>query len=147
MEAERQNVNYYDRFREVGTKTLIELIEKLDRGGKHVDCVMYDSFLTWALDVSSKLGLLGVSFLTQNIAVDSIYYHVNKGKLKFPLMKDEKNITFPGLPTFEPWDLPTLLLESQPGDPVLNLVVGQFSNIEEADWILCNSFYELEIEV
>ncbi|KAI9104299.1 hypothetical protein K1719_022871 [Acacia pycnantha] len=144
--AENQKINYFDRFREVGTQTLIQLIEKLNKTGKPVDCIVYDSFLTWALDVSRKLGLLGVSFLTQNIGVDSIYYYVNKGKLKHPLVKDE-NISLPGLPTFEPLDLPTFLYECEPGDPVLNLLVGQFSNIEEADYILCNSFYELEIEV
>ncbi|XP_028756714.1 UDP-glycosyltransferase 74G1-like [Neltuma alba] len=145
-EAGRQNVNYYERFREVGTQTLIELVEKLNRTGKPVDCIVYDSFLPWVLEVSRKLGLLGVSFLTQNIGVDSIYHHVNKGKLKFPLVRDE-NISLPGLPTFEPRDLPTFLYECEPGDPVLDLVVGQFSNIEQADYILCNSFYELEIEV
>ncbi|XP_028765435.1 UDP-glycosyltransferase 74G1-like, partial [Neltuma alba] len=145
-EAERQNVNYYNRLREVGTQTLIELIEKLNRTGKPVDCILYDSFLPWALEVSRKLGLLGVSFLTENIAVDSIYYFVNKGKLKHPLVKDQK-ISLPGLPSLEPRDLPTFLYEREPGDPVLGLLVGQFSNSEQADWILCNSFYELEIEV
>ncbi|XP_054781767.1 UDP-glycosyltransferase 74G1-like [Prosopis cineraria] len=145
-EAVRRKVNYYDRLREVGTQTLIELIEKLNETGKPVDCIVYDSFLTWALEVSRKLGLLGVSFLTQNICVDSIYYHVNMGKLKLPLVKDE-NISLPGLTCFEPWDMPSFLYEYEPGSAVLDLVVGQFSNIEEADWILCNSFYELEIEV
>ncbi|KAL6211834.1 hypothetical protein ACLB2K_017057 [Fragaria x ananassa] len=27
------------------------------------------------------------------------------------------------------------------------MVVGQFSNVDEADWVLCNTFYELEPEV
>ncbi|KAK4270070.1 hypothetical protein QN277_023154 [Acacia crassicarpa] len=146
-EAESQKINYYDRFREVGTQTLIELIEKLKRTGKPVDCIIYDSFLTWALEVSRKLGLLGVSFLTQNLAVDCIYEHVNKGKLQLPLVKDEI-ISLPAwLSSLEPWDMPSFLYEYEPGNAVLDLVVGQFSNIEKADWILCNSFYELEIEV
>ncbi|XP_057420841.1 mogroside IE synthase-like, partial [Lotus japonicus] len=32
-------------------------------------------------------------------------------------------------------------------DVILELVVAQFSNIDKADWILCNSFYELNKEV
>ncbi|XP_028765422.1 UDP-glycosyltransferase 74G1-like [Neltuma alba] len=144
-EAENEKV-YYDRFRQVGTQTLIELIEKLNRTGSPVDCIIYDSFMTWVLKVARKLGLIGVSFLTQNLTVDSIYYYVNKGKLQLPLVKDEI-ISLPGLSSFEPWDMPTFLYEYEPGSAVLDLVVGQFSNIEEADWILCNSFYEMEIEV
>ncbi|KAK4270071.1 hypothetical protein QN277_023155 [Acacia crassicarpa] len=137
---------YLDSLRQVGTQTLSELIEKLNRTGKPVDCIIYDSFLTWALEVSRKLGLLGVSFLTQNLSVDSIYYHVNKGKLKLPLVKDQ-NISLPGLPSFEPCDMPSFLYEYEPGNAFLDLVLGQFSNIEKADWIICNSFYEMEIEV
>ncbi|RHN47164.1 putative crocetin glucosyltransferase [Medicago truncatula] len=30
---------------------------------------------------------------------------------------------------------------------LLDLLVGQFSNIDKADWVLCNTFYELEKEV
>ena len=41
MEAKSFEV-YMDRFREVGTQTLCELIEKLNTKGNHVDCIIYE---------------------------------------------------------------------------------------------------------
>ncbi|KAF7845118.1 UDP-glycosyltransferase 74G1-like [Senna tora] len=137
---------YKERFREVGTHTLCELIHNHKLDDDEVDCVVYDSFLIWVLDVAKRFGIVGVSFLTQNVGVNSIYYHVNKGLLKVPLLEKEE-ICLPGLPSLAPCEMPSFLYEY--GDDLVSfdIVVGQFSNIENADWILCNTFYELQQEV
>lgn len=141
--------DYLDSLRVVGTQTLCELIEKLEARGDHVDFIVYDSMLPWALDVAKRYGLGGACFLTQNLAVDTIYYYVKKGRLKLPLLENEDNvIRLPGLPLLDPLDMPSFVYEYGYGDPhKFDLVMGQFSNMKEADWVFCNTFYELEKEV
>ncbi|KAL2330117.1 hypothetical protein Fmac_017698 [Flemingia macrophylla] len=137
---------YLERFWQVGPKTLAEVLEKLGRSGEPVDCVVYNSFLPWALEVAKRFGIVGAVFLTQNMSVNSIYYHVNVGKLCVPLTENE--ISLPLLPKFQLEDIPSFFLGTDVDDSrLLDLAVGQFSNIDEADWILCNSFYEMEKEV
>ena len=50
---------YLEQFWVVGSETLGNLIEKLKSSGCSVDCVVYDAFLPWALDVAKKLGFVG----------------------------------------------------------------------------------------
>ncbi|XP_057435853.1 mogroside IE synthase-like [Lotus japonicus] len=136
---------YLDHFHQVGSQSFAELIEKLGRTGYPVDCVIYDAFLPWALDVAKKFGVVGVAFLTQNLAVNSICYHVHLGKLQAPLT--EEVISLPGLPKLQHQDMPSFFFNYEKDPAFLDLLVGQFSNIHKADWILCNSFYELDREV
>ncbi|XP_061368561.1 UDP-glycosyltransferase 74G1-like [Gastrolobium bilobum] len=134
---------YLDCFGQVGPETLAELLEKLGRSSDHVDCIVYDSFFPWALEVAKRFGIVGAAFLTQNMCVNSIYYHVHLGKLRVPLIENE--ITLPALPKLQLGDLPSFFFFTGVDNPVLlDFAVGQFSNIEKADWILCNAFYEME---
>ncbi|XP_057435858.1 UDP-glycosyltransferase 74G1-like [Lotus japonicus] len=145
-EAGKSFKAYLDRFWQEGPRTLAELIEKLGRTEYPVDCVIYDALLPWALDVAKRFGIMGVAFFTQNLSVNSIYYHVHLGNLHAPLT--EEDIFLPGLPKLQHQDMPSFFFMKIAEDPVLlELVVAQFSNIDKADWILCNSFYELDKEV
>ncbi|KAI4354083.1 hypothetical protein L6164_002983 [Bauhinia variegata] len=143
-EAESFGV-YMEHFRQVGTETLYELIEKLDRSGNSVDCIVYDSHLFWVLEVTKRFRIVGASFLTQNLAADSLYYHVKKGMLHIPLL--DQSVLLPGLPPLAQKDVPSFLYDYESYPDILHCSLDQFSNIEEADWVLCNSFYELEQEV
>lgn len=96
-----------ERFWEVVPKTLAELLEKLD----HVDCIIYDSFFSWALHIAKKFGILAVVFFTQNMSVNSIYYHLHLGKLKPPLTQDE--ISLPFLPKLQLQDMPSFFFTYQ----------------------------------
>ncbi|KHN09954.1 UDP-glycosyltransferase 74G1-like [Glycine soja] len=137
---------YLDQFWQVGPKTLVELLEKLNGSSGHpIDCLVYDSFMPWALEVARSFGIVGVVFLTQNMAVNSIYYHVHLGKLQAPLKEEE--ISLPALPQLQLGDMPSFFFNYVEHPVFLDFLVGQFSNIDKADWILCNSFYELEKEV
>jgi hypothetical protein len=51
------------------------------------------------------------------------------------------------LPLLQYKDMPSFLINYEKDPSFLDLAVGQFSNIHQADWILCNSFYELDEEV
>nr|KYP41625.1 Indole-3-acetate beta-glucosyltransferase [Cajanus cajan] len=87
---------YLDRFHKVGPETLAQVLEKLGESKNHVDCLIYDSFFPWALDVAKRFGIVGASYLTQDMAVNNIYYHVHLGKLRAPLTQHE--ISLPKLP-------------------------------------------------
>ncbi|XLT56935.1 hypothetical protein HN873_049539 [Arachis hypogaea] len=138
---------YLGRFWQVGPPSLVDLIEKLAKLGNPIDCIIYDSALPWALDVAKRFGIVGASYLTQNTAVNSIYYHVQLGKIKVPLIESE--ISLPSMPKLQLCDMPSFFNNCDDDEDlaVLDLATGQFSNVDKADWVLCNSFYELDKEV
>lgn len=137
---------YMDTFQRVGSETLSDLVLKLQNSGSPVDCIVYDAFLPWVLDVAKKSGISGAVFFTQSCAVDNIYYHVYEGMLKLPLLENEV-VRVNGLPPLAPSDLPSFVGDYGSYPPLLRLVVNQFMDIEKADWIFFNTFYELEDEV
>ncbi|KAK4729161.1 hypothetical protein R3W88_022149 [Solanum pinnatisectum] len=120
---------YLTRFKEVGLDTLSQLIQKLANSGCPVNCIVYDPFLHWAVEVAKKFGLISAAFFTQNCAVDNIYYHVHKGVIKLTPSKNDEEILIPGLSC------------------TIEMMANQFSNLDKVDWVLINSFYELEKEV
>ncbi|KAI4354089.1 hypothetical protein L6164_002989 [Bauhinia variegata] len=136
---------YVETFWQVGPKSFTELLERLISSGNPFDCVVYDSFMPWALDIARKFGVTGAVFFTQSCAVNNIYYHTYKGNLKLPLSESE--ISLPGLPPLAPSDMPSYLNEMGVYPAFLEMVVNQFYHIEKVDWVLCNTFYELEQEV
>ncbi|CBI33059.3 unnamed protein product, partial [Vitis vinifera] len=136
---------YLERFRVVGSETLGSLIEKLKSSGCPVDCVVYDAFLPWALDVAKQLGLVGAVFFTQSCTVNDIYYHVHQGMLKLPLSEPE--VVVPGLFPLQACDLPSFVYLYGSYPAFFDMVVNQFSNIEKVDWVFCNTFYKLEEKV
>ncbi|KAI9072645.1 hypothetical protein K1719_045393 [Acacia pycnantha] len=138
---------YIDRFWDVGPKTFEKLLQKLISSGDSIDCVVYDSFLPWALEVTKKFGIMRAVFFTQSCAVNTIYYHVYNGTLKIPLADDKSEISLPTLPPLASCDLPSFLYVLGPYPAFTDMLVNQFSNIEKVDWVLCNSFYELEPQV
>ncbi|XP_059432918.1 UDP-glycosyltransferase 74F2-like [Corylus avellana] len=132
---------YLESLRRIGSQTLGELLEKLSTSGCPVDCIVYDAFLPWALDVAKKFGLLGAAIFTQSCVVDNIFYHVHKGVLKVPF--SEAEVLLPGSPALGPQDMP--FFGSYPA--FFDMIVDQFSNIDKADWVFVNTFYELEQKV
>ncbi|XP_047170716.1 UDP-glycosyltransferase 74F2-like [Vigna umbellata] len=145
--AEAESIKaYLDRFWKSGPQTLSELLERLISCGNLIDCLVYDSFLPWTLDIAKKHDLTCAVFLTQPLFVNCVYHHVQKGNLKVPLVNNN-SISLPGLPLLQPFDLPSFIYSYGTYSASFELVVNQFSNIEKADWVLCNTFYELEKEV
>ncbi|XP_027358459.1 UDP-glycosyltransferase 74G1-like [Abrus precatorius] len=133
---------YMETFWRVGPQTLAELVQKLASSSNPADCVIYDAFLPWALDVAKKFGLLGACFFTQSCSTNNIYFHVYQKLLELPLSKPEYSL--PGLPTLAPGELPSFLNKYGSYPEYFDVVVNQFCNIDKADWVLANTFYELE---
>ncbi|XP_011079130.1 UDP-glycosyltransferase 74E1-like [Sesamum indicum] len=136
---------YQARFQKIGQETLADLLQDLAGSGCPVDCVVYDPFMPWALDVAKGLGLFAAAFFTQSCAVDNIYHHVYRGELELPLSGGE--VVVPGLPAMRPDEMPSFIYDhgSYPG--TFQMVLNQFRNVDKADWIFINTFDELEEEV
>ncbi|XP_015168727.1 UDP-glycosyltransferase 74F1-like [Solanum tuberosum] len=140
-------VAYVTRFKEVGSDTLSQLIQKLENCGCPVNCIVYDPFLPWAVEVAKNFRLVSAAFFTQNCAVDNIYYHVHKGVIKLPPTQNDEEILIPGFSsTIEASDVPSFVISPE-AERILEMLANQFSNLDKVDWVLINSFHELEKEV
>ncbi|XP_022722111.1 UDP-glycosyltransferase 74F2-like [Durio zibethinus] len=138
--------DYIKRLETVGSKTLAELILKHKESSNPVDCIAYDAAMPWALDVAKQFGLITAPFFTQMCAVDYIYYNVHHGLLSLPVSSTP--VSLPGLPLLEHGDLPSFLCSSEGSYAAyLKRALNQFSNLDKADCILVNTFYNLEDEV
>ncbi|XP_050286474.1 mogroside IE synthase-like [Quercus robur] len=134
------------RFKSKVSQDLPKLIEKHNSSKYPPKFLVYDSILPWALNVARQSGLDGAPFFTQSCVVNAIYYHAHQGTLQMPL-EEGSSISLPSIPSLGINDMPLVFrdMESYPGE--LNVVVNQFSNFQEANWLFCNTFDELEDEV
>ncbi|XP_020594455.1 UDP-glycosyltransferase 74F2-like, partial [Phalaenopsis equestris] len=138
--------DYLTSLESVGSQTLDDLLSSLAGRGRPVSLLVYDAFLPWAVDVARRHGVATAAFFTQSAAVEVIYCHAWEGRLKFP--PGEVVEKLPGLPEMEAEDLPSFLAAPQVlYGAYLEMVLKQYKNLEEADIMLINSFYELEAEV
>ncbi|KAG6732904.1 hypothetical protein I3843_01G192500 [Carya illinoinensis] len=137
----------HDLFKAMVSESLAKLIEKLGKSSKYPPkCLVYDSVMPWAIDVARHYGLTGAAFFTQSCAVKAIYYHAHVGSiLRMPL--EGPTVSLPSLPLLGIDDLPSFLCDTDSYPAFLTLVLNQFSNIQEANWILCNTFDMLEDEI
>ncbi|CAN0916656.1 UDP-glycosyltransferase 74F2 [Linum grandiflorum] len=135
---------YLSRLEQTGSETLSDLIDKFKTTPYPVSCLVYEPFLPWALDVAKAHGLYAASFFTQPCVVDFIYYNIRHGLLKLPV--DKWPVRIPGLPELEPRDMPSFVNAPEAYPAYFAMVVNQFSNTEKADYVLINTFYELEKE-
>ncbi|XP_052184715.1 UDP-glycosyltransferase 74B1-like [Diospyros lotus] len=138
---------YLSSFKANGSRTLSEIIRKFKSSGFPVDCVVYDSFLPWALDVAREHGIYGASFFTNSAAVSAVFSMLHDGKLSLPLKLDESPLQLPGLPPLYSHDLPSFLKAPGSYPAYLSMKLSQFSNLEDADWVFGNTFEALEGEV
>ncbi|MBA0704774.1 hypothetical protein Golax_017011 [Gossypium laxum] len=136
---------YLSTFWNVGPKSLAALIKKLGHTAHPVDALVYDTMLPWALDVAKQFGISSAAFFTQSCAVNSVYYHVYKGHLQLPLRGS--HVSLPAMPPLHVSELPSFVAIYGVYRAWLDVLVDQFSNINEADWVFFNHFYKLEPEV
>ncbi|KAM1072116.1 hypothetical protein FF1_017427 [Malus domestica] len=131
--------DYLSRMEAVGSKTLAELIKKHQNSPQPIDCIVYDPFLPWALEVAKQFGMLACAFFTQTCTVNYTYHLQHHGKLTIS--------SVPGLhDVLEPRDFPSFI--SVPGSypAYFEMVLNQFSNTHKADFNFVNTFYKLEQE-
>ncbi|PIA29593.1 hypothetical protein AQUCO_05800020v1 [Aquilegia coerulea] len=142
-------VVYLRVFKQLGSQTLANIIRKYDNTNNPITCLVCDSIIPWGLDVGRELGLVTASFFTQTCSVSSIFYHIKQGNLSVPVEESTAAVChLPGLPQLALQDFPSCVVVLEPTPPTsLNILLGQFSNIEKADWLLFNTFDQLESQV
>uniref|UniRef100_A0A1J3ICJ9 Glycosyltransferase n=2 Tax=Noccaea caerulescens TaxID=107243 RepID=A0A1J3ICJ9_NOCCA len=129
---------YLQNFKTSGSKTIADIIQKHQFSDNPITCIVYDAFIPWALDVAREFGLAAAPFFTQSCAVNYVYYlsYVNHGNLKLPIEE---------LPFLELQDLPSFLSVSGSYPAYFEMVLQQFTNFEKADFVLVNTFQELDL--
>ncbi|WCJ21869.1 UDP-glycosyltransferase 74F2 [Euphorbia peplus] len=128
---------FLQRYKAAVPRSLSELIQKYGSSPNPVKCVIYDSILPWIFDVARSTGIFGASFFTQSCAVNALYYSGLQGEvIKFPMNSE---IGFD--------DLPSFINGPGPYQAIYDLIISQFYKLEEVDWLLSNTFEELEDEV
>nr|5U6N_A Chain A, UDP-glycosyltransferase 74F2 [Arabidopsis thaliana]5U6N_B Chain B, UDP-glycosyltransferase 74F2 [Arabidopsis thaliana]5V2J_A Chain A, UDP-glycosyltransferase 74F2 [Arabidopsis thaliana]5V2J_B Chain B, UDP-glycosyltransferase 74F2 [Arabidopsis thaliana] len=130
--------DYLKDFKTSGSKTIADIIQKHQTSDNPITCIVYDAFLPWALDVAREFGLVATPFFTQPCAVNYVYYlsYINNGSLQLPIEE---------LPFLELQDLPSFFSVSGSYPAYFEMVLQQFINFEKADFVLVNSFQELEL--
>nr|AYR16610.1 UDP-glucosyltransferase UGT74AU1 [Polygala tenuifolia] len=132
---------YIQRFQDSVRNSLRKLVNDLKDTDNPAKCLVYDSSLAWALDLAKELGLVGASFFLQSCSAVAAYYPFH---LKFSGKKEKVSpFPMPGLPKL---GLPTSAGGSY-DSPVIKAIASIYDNIEKADWILLNTYHELEEEV
>ncbi|KAL2485059.1 UDP-glycosyltransferase 74F1 [Abeliophyllum distichum] len=129
------------RFTKHGSESLAQLIYKYESLGDTIVCVIYDSLLSWVVQVPKKLGLISVVFFTQQSAVNFFGYYFYHKLLANPVVQFP--VSIPGLPLLYLQDIPTYGIYQDHH----TFVANQFSTVDKADFAFVNTFYELEEEV
>ncbi|KAE8709869.1 protein NLRC3-like [Hibiscus syriacus] len=118
----------------------------VEHAGTSVTCVVYDSFLPWAIDVAKQQGIHGSSFFTNSAAVCSIFSRIHRGLLALPFTPETTPLMLPGLPPLNFHDLPTFLRFPDSYPVYLAMKLSQFSTLNKGDWVSANTFEDLERE-
>ncbi|XP_061991709.1 UDP-glycosyltransferase 74B1-like [Rosa rugosa] len=137
---------FLQSFKANGSRTLSQVLKKFEDSEFPVNCVVYDSFLPWALDVAKEHGIFGASFFTNSASVCSILLHIHHGLISLPFKLEDMPLVIPGLPPLDIADLPGMLKKPDSNPAYLRMQLNQYSNLDKADWIFGNTFQALESE-
>lgn len=139
--------DYLTKLEAAGSKTLTHLISKYKDSPHPVNCIVYDSFLPWALVVAKQFGIASATFFTQACTVNFVYYCLHRGLLKLPIPSSSFPLSIRGLHSLELGDMPSFI--SVPGSypAYLEMVLNQFAKSEQVDFILINAVQGFEEEV
>ncbi|KAF7030174.1 hypothetical protein CFC21_041773 [Triticum aestivum] len=136
---------YVERLESSGSASLAALIEE-----GHFTHVVYDSFMHWVARTARGLGRPAVPFSTQSCAASAVYYYINSGLLDAPPPGDNSGVRsepFAGLPRLERWEFPSFVFHDAPYPALTAPALAQFADRDVGDWVLVNSFDELEFKV
>ncbi|CAH9089680.1 unnamed protein product [Cuscuta epithymum] len=134
-----------DWFMDLLSKNLAEIASKATDSGCVLAAVVYDSIMPWVADIAHHLGLRAAAFNSQSCAVFSLYHHADKGNLAAPV--EGSTVSLPSMPPLGVDDLPSFLCDNNSYSSLLKHVLGRNLSTHKADWLLFNTFDELEKEL
>ncbi|GAB2295667.1 hypothetical protein Dimus_029821 [Dionaea muscipula] len=143
--------DFMSKFKEHGSRTLSELIDRSAAEGRPVTCLVYTILITWAAEVARRFLIPSALLWIQPAALLNIYYHYLYGygdAIKACKNDPDWSLELPGLPLeLKMRDLPSFVT---PNDPYTFLLKGfkeQFEDLlehERRPRILVNTFDALE---
>lgn len=134
-------------FETIVSRSFRNLIDKMEGSGCPLKVVVYDAVLPWAQDLAQNHGLKGAAFFTQSCAVCGIYYLMYSGKLKVSTTENS-SVSLPSImPVMGLQDLPSFFIDTQSYPSLSKISINQSMNFQKAEWLLFNSFDNLEKEV
>ncbi|CAN6298173.1 unnamed protein product [Urochloa humidicola] len=116
-------------------------------------CIVYDSYGEFVPRLARRMGLPAVPFCTQSCAVSAVYYYFCQGKLAVPPLAADggddgaRSKALEGLLEMERLEFPSSVFDGEPYPIVVEGALKQFDHVGKDDWVLFNSFEELESEV
>ncbi|XP_011091585.1 UDP-glycosyltransferase 86A1-like [Sesamum indicum] len=111
-----------------------------------------DTFYTWPATIAKKHNMVNVSFWTEPAIVFSLNYHLellrqNGFSDKTQHGNAENYINYiPGIQSISTRDLMTYLQDPEAIPMLIKIVEKGFEQVKKADFILCNTVEELELE-
>jgi len=113
--TQAQNTDVFLKsFKENGSRTLSQILTNYENSTHPISCIVYDSFLSWALDVAKKHGIYGASFFTNSATVCAVFAHIHHGTFSLPVKIEENEpLLLPGLPCLYPNDVPGFIREPE----------------------------------
>ncbi|KAG6578551.1 UDP-glycosyltransferase 83A1, partial [Cucurbita argyrosperma subsp. sororia] len=131
---------------------LINTIEGL--GGRGITCVIADENLGWALEVAEKMRVRRVAFWPAAAALLAMQFRIPKlieeKLIDFDgtLLKSEEIMLASSVPTTRTESLVWACVGDKETEKILfQVCLRNNKAIEAADWVICNTVYELEAEI
>ncbi|XP_010273514.1 PREDICTED: UDP-glycosyltransferase 83A1-like [Nelumbo nucifera] len=132
-------------------ENLIRKINEESDNNNKINCFIASAALKWAMEVSEKMGIKRAAFSTTSVGVLALLLHIPKliqaGIINESgtALKNEMIQLSPNAPAISTADL----LWNCTEDPTMQSIIFKEaldtkSVTKLCDWILCNSFYELE---
>lgn len=138
---------YLESFQRVGSKTLADIIIKYKNSAFPVNCIVYDSLMSWTVDVAKQFDICIAIIFTVSASVSSIFWQIHQGLLTLPIKQETETISLPGLPPLGLLDIPEFVAQPAKHPAYLAAIMDIYATLNRLDWLFCNSFEELESEV
>ncbi|XVF68524.1 hypothetical protein PTKIN_Ptkin11bG0009600 [Pterospermum kingtungense] len=127
-----------------------EVVAKIVRSGERVHCLIADTFFVWPSKIAKKFGLLYVSYWTEPALVFTLYYHLDllrkNGHFGRLDCREDTIDYIPGVRAVEPKDMMSYLQETDITSVCHQIIFNAFEDAKHADFVLCNTVQELELE-
>nr|GMC56239.1 UDP-glycosyltransferase 74E2-like [Ipomoea batatas] len=134
-----------DWLKDLVSNNLAEIMSKVTGSGCVLTTVVYDSIMPWVADLVHQLGLRAAAFNSQSCAVFAVYHHTDQENLTSPT--EGSTVSLPSMPPLGLNDLPSFVRNKSSYSSLLRFVLSRNLNTQKADWLLFNTFDELEKEV
>ncbi|XP_059074511.1 UDP-glycosyltransferase 74E2 [Cryptomeria japonica] len=135
----------FSNLQHIDGSDLEELIHRLNVTGPPVTCIVYDAFMPWVAQVSTKLKIPRAVFYTQSATVAAIYHHF-KYVEKWNNCEQDSNdvVVIPAIGEMRMPDLPSIFFPPLLTAGCLDINLKLIESFNGASWVILNSFDELE---